>query len=79
VSIPDEAVEAAHKAFLAPAVGGTARDHMRRALEAAAPHLMAKALREAAADTRARGDVGKDGGIEAWTYLEWRASKAAGK
>ena len=36
-----------------------------------------KALREAAADTRARGDVGKEeeGGITVWDYLNWRADR----
>lgn len=33
------------------------------------------ALREAAYDTRARGDIGKEGGVEAWDYLHWRADR----
>jgi hypothetical protein len=35
----------------------------------------AQALRDAAADTRARGDIGKNSGIEAWDYLNWRADR----
>jgi hypothetical protein len=47
------------------------------AITAAAPHLIAAAIRTIAADTRARGDVGKEeqGGIEAWVYLEWKAQQ----
>jgi hypothetical protein len=37
--------------------------------------IQAHALRQAAADTRARGDIGKDGGCEAWDYLTWRADR----
>ena len=85
--IPDEAVEAAAVAMEDAALSligsdlGTMyrNDIARAALAAAAPHLAAKALQEAADDTRARGDIGKDGGIEAWTYLEWRARKEGPK
>lgn len=31
------------------------------------------ALEEAAKEARIRGDIGKDGGIEAWDWLNWLA------
>lgn len=37
----------------------------------------ATALREAAIDARTRGDLGKEGGVEAWDYLFDRARKLA--
>lgn len=45
------------------------------ALEAAAPYMLAQALDELAADVKARGDIGKDGGLEAWDYLTWKAEQ----
>lgn len=38
----------------------------------------AVALREAARDTKARGDIGKEGGVEAWDYLHARADRLLG-
>jgi len=43
------------------------------AVRAAAPHIIAGTLRALAREARTRGDIGKDGGIEAWTFLEWHA------
>jgi hypothetical protein len=37
----------------------------------------AEALREAAREARERGDIGKDGGYEAWDWLAIRADQAA--
>ena len=50
-------------------------DLMRAALEAAAPHMLADHLLTLAADVRARGDIGKDGGLESWDYLTWQAER----
>ena len=38
----------------------------------------AEALRDAADDARIRGDIGKDGGVEAWDYLRARAAAVEG-
>lgn len=45
------------------------------AVFAAAPHIITGTLRALAAEARTRGDIGKDGGIEAWTFLEWHATQ----
>lgn len=45
------------------------KEKAKAILEAAAPQLMAERLLALAADTRARGDIGKEGGVEAWDYL----------
>jgi hypothetical protein len=76
VSIPDEAVEEARVAIEREFPYDENNAYIARlALAAAAPYLQAQALRDAAADTRARGDIGKDSGIEAWDYLNWRADR----
>ena len=49
---------------------------MREALEAAAPVIAAQALEDAARDVAVRGDIGRDGGISAWNYLNSRAELA---
>ena len=77
--IPDAAVEAAAKtlAVLNSDAGDQLSDHewARAILEAAAPHMLAAYLLGLAADVRARGDIGKDGGLESWDYLAWHAEK----
>jgi hypothetical protein len=46
MNISDEAVEASYKGFMEIGRGGTIRQAISRALEAAAPHLMAQAWDE---------------------------------
>lgn len=52
------------------------KEHVLPILIAGGPHLVAGALNELAADAMARGDIGKDGGLESWDYLGWHAGKA---
>ena len=47
----------------------------RAAVHVAAPIIITGALRALANEAKTRGDVGKEGGIEAWTFLEWHASQ----
>ena len=68
MNIPDKAVTAAASAFIDAG-------SLVNALHAAAPYIAAVALREAAADASVRGDIGKDGGVEAWRYLGARADR----
>ena len=49
--------------------------HSASAVAPIVREAQAEALMEAAADTKARGDIGKDGGVEAWDYLTWRADR----
>lgn len=48
-------------------------------LEDAIREARAQALEEAAHEARIRGDIGKDGGLESWDYLEWRAATERGQ
>lgn len=54
-------------------------DHLRNALadRGALDRVRAEALREAAREARERGDIGKEGGYEAWDWLAIRADQAA--
>ena len=54
-----------------------ARTRAKAYLEAAAPYILRDHLLALAADARARGDIGKDGGVEAWDYLTFHAQKAS--
>ena len=76
--IQDAAVEAAY-ARIADNLDDTEteswKDLLRLALEAAAPHMLADHLLTLAADVRARGDIGKDDGLESWDYLTWQAER----
>jgi len=78
MSVPDPAVAAAWATFWdvpqRPTCNIT-RPELRAALEAAAPHMLADHLLTLAADVRARGDIGKDGGLESWDYLTWQAER----
>lgn len=80
MKIPDEAVEAAkvaiHRASLDVFTHEEADVLARTALAAAAPFIAAQALVDAARDVAARGDIGRDGGISAWNYLNSRAELA---
>lgn len=51
------------------------RGKVEMILEAAAPHIIADHLLTLAADVKARGDIGKHGGLEAWDYLTWKAEQ----
>lgn len=84
--IPAEAVEAAAKALWdkemnAPwssVAGGFKAPFLRdarAALEAAAPHMLSDYLLTLAADSKVRGDIGKDEGLESWDYLTWKAEQ----
>jgi len=79
LSIRDEAPPFDMGPRCSPGEGTKSEILARAAVRAAAPHLIAGALRSLAADTKARGDVGKDGGIEAWKYLEWNADQLTGQ
>lgn len=85
--IPPLAIDAAKEAMREvtppPGVDKSAwlKEHGRYALlagaiAAAAPHLISEHLLSLARDARARGDIGKDGGTEAWDYLTFHAEKA---
>lgn len=76
--IPDEAVDAAWATVWdvpGRPSSDISREEMRAALEAATPLLVAGHLETLAADVKARGDIGKDGGLEAWDYLTWKAEQ----
>jgi len=75
--IPAEAVEAAAQALRDAFDWGVDgfEEQAKRALEAAAPHMLAGHLLKLAADVKARGDIGKDEGLEAWDYLTWKAKQ----
>lgn len=47
-------------------------------VEQAVAAARAEALREAAKEAEERGDIGKDGGCEAWTWLRIRADRERG-
>lgn len=77
VMIPAEAVEAAwdklHENPIRPI--GIDYAELEAALEAAAPYIIADHLLTLAADVKARGDIGKDEGLESWDYLTWKAEQ----
>jgi hypothetical protein len=79
MTVPDEAVEAAARVYELllttsdPEYVPDLRSDMRAALTAAAPFIAAQALVDAARDVAARGDIGRDGSISAWNYLNSRA------
>lgn len=93
--IPTQAVEAAAKAEFESEFRGTPakwefmledtrnryQDRVRAALEAAAPHIRADALLDAADDVAIRGDIisKNNGGMDAWDYLRARAETEKGK
>lgn len=58
MTISDEAVEAAYKAFMEIGHGGTIRQAISRAIEAAAPHLTAQAWEEGRLDGHAEEQSG---------------------
>ena len=88
MSAPDAAVDAAanelhdREGYSIALADGPAyrkayyRTLAREVLEAAAPHIISEHLLKLAADVRARGDIGKDGGLESWDYLTWHAERA---
>ena len=91
ITITQEAVDAAAKRLFESVPQGEPRtewdelkavgqleykEHVLPILIAGGPHLVAGALNELAADTRARGDIGKEDGLEPWDYLGWQAGKA---
>lgn len=85
--IPDEAAATAARAHqelmakagypsweaLMPSGREIQMNRMRAALEAAAPYIISAHLLDLANDTSVRGDIGKEGGVEAWDYLRARA------
>jgi hypothetical protein len=73
--IPDEAVEAA---MVALGIGphGISRVQLELALEAAAPHLMAVALDEAADRIMGPSDVPLDAATCRWNAMELRETAA---
>jgi hypothetical protein len=76
---PDEAVEAGLYAWGFSSQNiDERRELLKHILEAAAPHLLAEHLLALAADTKIRGDIGKDEGVEAWDYLTSKANLLRG-
>ena len=78
MSVPEAAVEAAWVTvadYFDDTEQESWKDILRTALEAAAPHMLADHLLTLAADVRARGDIGKDDGLESWDYLTWQAER----
>ena len=73
MTVPDEAVVAAMKASWSEHSGRADPAYVRNLLTAAAPVIAAQALEDAARDVAVRGDIGRDGGISAWVYLNSRA------
>lgn len=73
--IPDEAVEAAARAYTHAAPYLSTKNAIREAIEAAAPHIMAEALTKAAAEYErfAHEDADAYSYTDAWTWLRHRA------
>jgi hypothetical protein len=80
-SISSKALQAAVKGWREQAtVNGTILEYnLEAAVEAAVPVIEAELLRRLAKDTRERGDIGKEGGVEAWDYLNAHADLRDGE
>lgn len=79
VNVPEEAVEAACAAVSQYELRGTA-DGVRKALQAAAPFIAAKAVEEAGREKAICPDHGDLCGRPNWTgYCRWRAERIKGQ
>jgi hypothetical protein len=80
-TVSSKALEAAHKGWREQAKleGSNFEYNLEAALMVAYPVIEAELLRKLAKDTRARGDIGKEGGVEAWDYLNAHADLRDGE